>query len=70
MAAKMANDTGKPLTPQQNAVMAKLGPAVLKNKNLDQNLDLLLKTMSAQKPGQTATTNPASMGSTPPPTIK
>jgi hypothetical protein len=51
MAAKMATDTGKPLTAQQQAVMARLGPAVLKNKTLDQNLDLLLKTMSAQKPG-------------------
>jgi hypothetical protein len=51
MAAKTATDTGKPLTPQQQAVMARLGPAVLKNKTLDQNLDLLIKTMSAQKPG-------------------
>ena len=55
MAAKMATDTGKPLTAQQQSVMARLGPAVLKNKTLDQNLDLLLKTMSAQKPGQTTT---------------
>ena len=65
--AYQASTSGKTLNPQQQSSMAGLASALLKNKNLGTNLDLQLKTMSAQKPGQTT---PPPMGATPPPTIK
>lgn len=51
--AYQASTTGKTLNPQQQTAMAGLAGALLKNKNLDTNLDLQLKAMSAQKPGTT-----------------
>lgn len=52
--AYQASTSGKTLNPQQQTAMASLAGALLKNKNLDTNLDLQLKAMSAQKPGTPA----------------
>jgi len=48
ISAYQASTTGKALNPQQQAAMAKLAPAMLK----DPNLDAKIKLMTAQKPGQ------------------
>lgn len=52
MGAWQAQQGGKTLNPDQQEILAKLGPALLKNKNLDSQLDLQLKSMSQVKPGQ------------------
>lgn len=46
-----AQNSGKTLNPNQQASMSKLASAMLKDKSLATNLDLQLKTMSANKPG-------------------
>jgi len=48
ISAYQASTNGKTLNPQQQATMAKLAPAMLK----DPNLDAKIKLMTAQKPGQ------------------
>ncbi len=53
ISAYQAQSTGKTLNPQQQSSMANLATAMLKNKSLAGNLDLQLKAMSQQKPGQT-----------------
>jgi hypothetical protein len=58
--AYQASTTGKTLNPQQQAVMAKLAPAMMK----DPNLDAKIKMMTAQKPGQQTAPGTA------PPTVK
>jgi hypothetical protein len=64
--AKQKNPTS-PLNDKQQELMANLAAAQMKNKNLDQNLDLQIKTMSQQKPGQTSTT--PTIGQTPAPKV-
>lgn len=60
MSAYTAQAGKKTLTPDQQEIMSKLAPALMKDKTLDTKLDLQLKTMSAQKPGTApATTQPA-----------
>lgn len=54
LGAWQAQQTGKTLNPDQQEILSKLGPALLKNKNLDTQLDLQLKTMSQVKPGTTS----------------
>jgi|688.fasta_scaffold32414_14 hypothetical protein len=54
LGAYQAQSTGKTLNPDQQASMAKLASALIKDRNLGPNLDLQLKTMSQQKPGQPA----------------
>lgn len=56
MSAYQAQSTGKTLNPDQQAQLAALAPALLKDKTLSGKLDLQLKTMSQQKPAQTTTT--------------
>jgi len=56
LSAYQAQQTGNTLNPAQQASMAKLAGALMKNRNLDQNLDLQIKTMSQQKPQQTQKT--------------
>jgi hypothetical protein len=58
MSAYQAQTTGKTLNPDQQEKLAALAPALMKDKSLASVLDLQLKTMSQQKPGQT--TPPAS----------
>lgn len=55
-----AQSSGKTLNPDQQASMSKLASAMLKDKTLGTNLDLQLKTMSANKPdtSNTAQQNP------------
>ena len=50
--AWQAQQGGKALSSAQQVMLTKLGPALLKNKNLDTQLDLQLKAMSQVKPGQ------------------
>lgn len=58
--AKQKNPTS-PLSDKQQELMANLAAAQMKNKNLDQNLDLQIKTISQQKPGQPAQTAPGQL---------
>ena len=51
MGAYQAQQTGKTLNPMQQASMANLASAMLKNKSLATNLDLQLKATAQQKPG-------------------
>jgi hypothetical protein len=51
MGAYQAQQSGKTLNPMQQASMANLASAMLKNKNLATNLDLQLKATGQQKPG-------------------
>jgi len=53
MSAYQAQTTGKTLNPDQQEKLAALAPALMKDKSLASVLDLQLKTMSQQKPGQT-----------------
>lgn len=62
MSAYSAQAGAKTLTPDQQEVMAKLAPALLKDKTLGSKLDLQLKTMSQQQPGSA----PQQMGQKPP----
>lgn len=64
LGAWQAQQTGKTLDSNQQTILAKLGPALLKNKNLDTQLDVQIKGLSQVKPAGT-TTPP---GVTPPPT--
>jgi hypothetical protein len=59
ISAYQAQSTGKTLNPQQQSSMASLATAMLKNKSLAGNLDLQLKAMSQQKPGQPMGQNPS-----------
>jgi hypothetical protein len=52
LGAYQAQTSGKTLNPAQQASMAKLASALMKDRTLSTNLDLQLKTMSQQKPGQ------------------
>jgi hypothetical protein len=52
LGAYQAQQTGKTLNPNQQASMANLATALLKNRNLSTNLDLQLKATAQQKPGQ------------------
>lgn len=63
MSAYTAQAGSKTLTPDQQEIMSRLAPALMKDKTLDTKLDLQLKTMSAQKPG---TTTPAQSPTTTP----
>lgn len=51
ISAWQAQQSGKTLNPAQQDMMAKLGPALIANKNLDMKLDTQLKAMSQVKPG-------------------
>jgi hypothetical protein len=51
MGAYQAQQSGKTLNPMQQASMANLASAMLKNKSLATNLDLQLKATAQQKPG-------------------
>ncbi len=53
LGAYQAQQTGKTLNPTQQASMASLATAMLKNRNLATNLDLQLKATAQQKPGTT-----------------
>jgi len=53
ISAYTASTSGKTLNPNQQGILAKLATAQMKNKTLDQQLDLQLKTMSQQKPTTT-----------------
>lgn len=55
MSAYQAQSTGKTLNPDQQEKLASLAPALLKDKTLAGKLDLQLKSMSQQKPGQPTT---------------
>jgi hypothetical protein len=50
ISAYQAQYTGKTLNTNQQTSMAKLAPALIKDRNLGPTLDLQLKTMSQQKP--------------------
>jgi glutamine synthetase adenylyltransferase len=52
MSAYQAQSTGKTLNTDQQEMLAKLAPALLKDRTLSQKIDLQLKTMSQQKPQQ------------------
>ena len=51
LGAYQAQTTGKNLSDIQQATMAKLANALMKNRNLSTNLDLQIKASGAQKPG-------------------
>lgn len=51
VSAWQAQQSGKTLNPAQQDMLAKLGPALIANKNLDTKLDTQLKAMSQVKPG-------------------
>jgi hypothetical protein len=55
MSAYQAQSTGKTLNPDQQEKLAALAPALMKDKSLAGKLDLQLKTMSQQQPGQPTT---------------
>ena len=51
LGAYQAQQTGKTLNPVQQTSMSNLAGALLKNRNLANNLDLQLKATAQQKPG-------------------
>lgn len=62
MSGFQATQANKPLNPAQSKTMANLAGALLKDKSLGQKLDLQLKTMSQQQPGNNTTSTQTTLG--------